>query len=185
MERRMVNANSITRNILNFLGKLSCVYISSHDNKKGHKKNILHRGKSITYPSHRLLKKSSGVNFLPLAHGDCTTLYKYNHETIPQKFISNANCYPWVPMNLTIQQQTCYVPIPLRFARFSMAPVGSEPMERKQMSGVLGSLSSHVASKLRMTPSAYLSPMVSAMYLRAWCSVRSGHHDLHRTIILD
>lgn len=184
MERRMVNANSITRNILNFLGKLSCVYISSHDNKKGHKKNILHRGKSITYPSHRLLKKSSGVNFLPLAHGDCTTLYKYNHETIPQKFISNANCYPWVPMNLTIQQ-TCYVPIPLRFARFSMAPVGSEPMERKQMSGVWGSLSSHVASKLRMTPSAYLSPMVSAMYLRAWCSVRSGHHDLHRTIILN
>lgn len=184
MERRMVNANSITRNILNFLGKLSCVYISSHDNKKGHKKKILHRGKSITYPSHRLLKKSSGVNFLPLAHGDCTTLYKYNHETIPQKFISNANCYPWVPMNLTIQQ-TCYVPIPLRFARFSMAPVGSEPMERKQMSGVWGSLSSHVASKLRMTPSAYLSPMVSAMYLRAWCSVRSGHHDLHRTIILN
>lgn len=94
MERRIVNANSITRNILNFLGKLSCVYISSHDNKKGHKKNILHRGKSITYPSHRLLKKSSGVNFLPLAHGDCTTLYKYNHETIPQKFNSNANCYP-------------------------------------------------------------------------------------------
>ena len=28
------------------------------------------------------------------------------------------------------------VPIPLRLARFSMAPVGSEPMERKQMSGV-------------------------------------------------
>lgn len=90
----MVNTNSITRNILNFLGKLSCVSIFPATTTKKGTKNILHRGKSVTYPSHRLLKKSSGVNFLPLAHGDCTTLYKYNHETIPQKFISNANCYP-------------------------------------------------------------------------------------------
>ena len=51
-------------------------------------------------------------------------------------------------------------------------------MDRKHMSGVLGLLSSQVASRLRITPSAYLSPMVSAMYLRAWCRVRSGHQDL-------
>ena len=60
-----------------------------------------------------------------------------------------------------------YVPIPFRLARFSIAPVGSEPMDRKHMSGVLGLLSSQVASRFRITPSAYLSPMVSAMYLRA------------------
>ena len=51
-------------------------------------------------------------------------------------------------------------------------------MDRKHMSGVLGLLSSQVASRFRITPSAYLSPMVSAMYLRAWCRVRSGHQDL-------
>lgn len=60
-----------------------------------------------------------------------------------------------------------YVPIPFRLARFSIAPVGSDPMERKHMSGVLGLLSSQVASRFRITPSAYLSPMVSAIYLRA------------------
>ena len=42
----MVNANSITRNILNFLGKLSCVYISSHDNEKGHKKIFYIEGRA-------------------------------------------------------------------------------------------------------------------------------------------
>lgn len=70
------------------------------------------------------------------------------------------------------------IPIPFRLARFSMAPVGSDPMERKHISGTRGLLSSQVASRFRITPSAYLSPMVSAMYFRAWCNVRSGHHDL-------
>lgn len=49
-----------------------------------------------------------------------------------------------------------------------MESVGSEPMDRKQMSGVRGSDSSHVFSRSRITPSAYFSPIESMMYLRAW-----------------
>lgn len=51
-------------------------------------------------------------------------------------------------------------------------------MDKKQINGVCISLSSQVASRLRITPSAYLSPIVSAMYLRACGRVRSGHQDL-------
>ena len=71
-----------------------------------------------------------------------------------------------------------FLPNPLRLASDSIEPVGSEPMDRKQMSRVRESLSSHVASKFRITLSAYLSPIVSAMYFRACGNVRSGHHDL-------
>lgn len=49
-----------------------------------------------------------------------------------------------------------------------MESVGSEPIDRRQMSGVRGSDSSHVFSKSRITPSAYFSPMESMMYLRAF-----------------
>jgi hypothetical protein len=48
-----------------------------------------------------------------------------------------------------------------------MESVGSEPIDRRQMSGVRGSDSSHVFSKSRITPSAYFSPTESMMYLRA------------------
>lgn len=61
-----------------------------------------------------------------------------------------------------------------------MLLVGSEPMDKKQISGTLGSLSAQVASRLRMTASAYLAPIESAMYMRAWAIVRSGHQDLRQ-----
>lgn len=155
--------------------------ITSFSNKReggdviAHKKTVMI--KITAYTSHGLLKESSGVHFLPLTHGYCSAFCNknlYNQNQVKNNVIHATY--------ITILFITFYnVPIPLRLARFSMAPVGSEPMERKQMSGVWGLLSSQVASRFRITPSAYLSPMVSAMYLRAWCSVRSGHHDLRTT----
>lgn len=40
-------------------------------------------------------------------------------------------------------------------AKASMDAVGSEPIDRKQIIGVLMSLSSHMTSRFRITPSAY------------------------------
>lgn len=48
-----------------------------------------------------------------------------------------------------------------------MFSVGSEPIDRKQTRGILLSLSEHMASISRITPSAYFNPIDSAMYLRA------------------
>lgn len=52
-------------------------------------------------------------------------------------------------------------------ASLSMFSVGSEPIDRKQTRGILLSLSEHMASISRITPSAYFNPIDSAMYLRA------------------
>ena len=41
------------------------------------------------------------------------------------------------------------------FANLSILSVGSEPMDRKQMRGTRGSLSAHMPSMSRITPSAY------------------------------
>ena len=41
------------------------------------------------------------------------------------------------------------------FAKASMEAVGSEPIDKKQIIGVRTSLSSHMASRFRITPSAY------------------------------
>ena len=70
-----------------------------------------------------------------------------------------------------------YQPVPnLNFlASASMLLVGSDPMDSRQTMGVRLVLSSHIFSTSRMTPSAYLSPSVSAMYLLACERVRSGH----------
>ena len=67
-------------------------------------------------------------------------------------------------------------------ARPSMLLVGSDPMERKQMRGVRISDSSQVFSRSRTTPSAYRSPIDSAMYFLACASVRSGHQHLQLEI---
>lgn len=83
--------------------------------------------------------------------------------------------WPW-PIEMARHSILC------RLANPSMALVGSDPMESKPIIGVLMSLSSHVASKLRMTPSAKRSPIDSAMYRRACDRVRSGHHDLHNVL---
>ena len=66
-----------------------------------------------------------------------------------------------------------------------MLLVGSEPMDRKQMSGVRGVLSAHMASRSRITPSAYLVPITSPMYFLACARVRSGHQHLHTDQNLD
>lgn len=63
-------------------------------------------------------------------------------------------------------------------ASISMLLVGSEPMDKKQTMGTRGVDSFHISSRLRMTPSAYFTPIDSAMYLRACGSTRSGHQDL-------
>lgn len=52
-------------------------------------------------------------------------------------------------------------------ARASIWMVGSEPMDRKQIRGVCGSLSSHVFSRFRITGSVYFSSRESAMYFLA------------------
>ena len=57
-----------------------------------------------------------------------------------------------------------------------MAVVGSDPIDKRQIVGVLGSVSSHNFSTSRITPSAYRSPNVSAMYLRAYG--RRGNSEL-------
>ena len=49
----------------------------------------------------------------------------------------------------------------------SMLLVGSAPIDRKHMRGVVLSLSSHILSRSSITPSAYFSPAVSAMYFLA------------------
>jgi len=42
-----------------------------------------------------------------------------------------------------------------RLANASIEEVGSEPIDSKQIIGTRGSLSSHIASKFKITPSAY------------------------------
>ena len=68
--------------------------------------------------------------------------------------------------------------------KLSMALVGSDPMDRKQTMGTRGLDSSHTFSMSRITPSANFTPMASAMYLRAWAAVRSGHQDLNHIQLL-
>ncbi len=68
----------------------------------------------------------------------------------------------------------------LRLASDSIWFVGSEPIDRKQISGVCQSDSSTIFSKSRTTPSMNRSPIESAMYFLAWGSVRSGHQERMR-----
>ena len=63
-------------------------------------------------------------------------------------------------------------------AKDSMLLVGSDPRDNKQTIGLLAVLSYHIFSKSKITPSAYLSPIVSAMYFLAWAMTRSGHQLL-------
>jgi len=51
-----------------------------------------------------------------------------------------------------------YVRMPLDLASRSMLSVGSEPIDRKQIIGVLLSLSAHIASMSNTTPSANYTP---------------------------
>ena len=71
--------------------------------------------------------------------------------------------------------------MPFFLARSSIIAVGSDPIDSRQIIGVRGSLSSHMARRSRITGSAYFGPIESAMYLRACDVVLSGHHDLQRT----
>ena len=50
---------------------------------------------------------------------------------------------------------------------WSISLVGSEPMERKQTIGTRTFDSLHISSMLRITPSAYFTPMDSEMYFSA------------------
>lgn len=54
-----------------------------------------------------------------------------------------------------------HVPISFALARAAICAEGSEPMDRMQISGVRGSDSSHVVSRLRMQPSPYSGPRES------------------------
>jgi len=72
-------------------------------------------------------------------------------------------------------------PMPFFLAKSSIIAVGSDPIDRRQIIGVLGSLSSHMALRSRITGSAYFGPIESEMYLRACDVVLSGHHDLQHT----
>ena len=55
-----------------------------------------------------------------------------------------------------------------RLASASMEAVGSDPIDNKHTMGVDGSLSLHIVSRFRITPSANFSPIELEMYLRAW-----------------
>ena len=70
----------------------------------------------------------------------------------------------------------------IRLASCSILTVGSDPIERKQMSGVFVSLSDHVSWRSNITPSAYRRPNDSSTYFRAWDKVRSGAHDLQSRV---
>lgn len=59
--------------------------------------------------------------------------------------------------------------------------VGSDPIDNKHTRGILVSLSAQVASRFKMTDSAYLGPCESAMNFLACGMVLSGHQDLHNT----
>ena len=48
-----------------------------------------------------------------------------------------------------------------------MSLVGSEPMDRKQTIGTRVIDSFHISSMLRITPSAYFTPIDSEMYFNA------------------
>lgn len=74
------------------------------------------------------------------------------------------------------------VPNFIRLASCSILTVGSDPIERKHMSGVFVSLSDHVSWRSSMTPSAYRRPNDSSTYFRAWDKVRSGAHDLQSRV---
>lgn len=71
-----------------------------------------------------------------------------------------------------------YIPNLSFLAKELIWPVGSDPVDKKQMRGVRASLSSQVFSKFKMTGSVYFSCKEFAMYFLAWESVRSGHQDL-------
>lgn len=64
--------------------------------------------------------------------------------------------------------------IPLFLANVAICEVGSEPIDKMQTKGVLGSDSSHVASKSRICISPYSGPSDSSMYFLACDIVRSG-----------
>lgn len=72
-----------------------------------------------------------------------------------------------------------------RLASISILFVGSDPIDRKHIKGVRGSLSDHVSCKFNITPSEYFSPKQSSMYFLACDKVRSGVHALKRKTILD
>ena len=82
-------------------------------------------------------------------------------------------CTPWPCPIDTARQSIC-----IFFAKSSIWFVGSEPIDRKQMRGVRGSLSIHVSFMFKITGFAYISPIEYDMYLRACATVRSGHQDL-------
>lgn len=71
-------------------------------------------------------------------------------------------------------QYSTILPILCFLAKLSMLWVGSDPIDNSPTNGVLQSLSSQTFSTSNITPSAYLSPRASWMYLRAIGRVRSG-----------
>ena len=58
------------------------------------------------------------------------------------------------------------------FAKASMEAVGSEPIDKKQIIGVRTSLSSHMASRFRITPSAYCKKHKKKRMLLSFFSFR-------------
>ena len=82
-------------------------------------------------------------------------------DGISRKFTIHAR------RTLNFDKNIILLPRSFRFARPSIALVGSEPMDSRPINGVRMLLSSHVVSKFRITPSAYFSPADSAMYALA------------------
>ena len=74
------------------------------------------------------------------------------------------------------------VPRPIFLANASMALVGSDPIDNNPIIGTLTVDSSHIFSTSSSTPSAYLTPTASEIYLRAWVVVLSGHQLLHTAV---
>lgn len=64
--------------------------------------------------------------------------------------------------NANVYYHLMISPISFAFANDAICADGSDPIERIQISGVRGSDSSHVVSKLRICPSPYSAPRESA-----------------------
>ncbi|TNN79753.1 hypothetical protein EYF80_009986 [Liparis tanakae] len=88
----------------------------------------------------------------------------------------------WTSVVIQRRKQSCTISVSVTVSISSsmksspsamMESVGSEPIDRKQMRGVLGSDSSHVFSKSRITPSVYFSPIASIIGQQSW----SGERD--------
>lgn len=103
----------------------------------------------------------------------CHRIYKILFRKEISEIIYITFLYP-----NTWQWIITYIPNLSFLAKELIWPVGSDPVDKKQMRGVRASLSSQVFSKFKMTGSVYFSCKEFAMYFLAWESVRSGHQDL-------